>query len=164
MKVQGASQPEVGADLRLLDILPGSGPTVFVRARLHFRPMILSQDVGLIYECDEMLQRDVAKYSEMVAHWSGEAPSQLRHVEKTRIPQKKIRGSGCKPKNGWVSRSFSLFKQQAFGESKKWSFDVCLSCFSRKRVAFSTCAKGSGCSLGVFVSSVLWTLIHFFGK
>ncbi|CAJ1413854.1 unnamed protein product [Effrenium voratum] len=35
-------------------------------------------DVGLIYECDEMLQRDVAKYSEMVAHWSGEVKEEVR--------------------------------------------------------------------------------------
>ena len=31
-----------------------------------------SQDVALIDACDEMLQRDVAKYSEMVTHWSSE--------------------------------------------------------------------------------------------
>lgn len=33
-----------------------------------------AQDVALIDACDEMLQRDVAKYSEMVTHWSSEAP------------------------------------------------------------------------------------------
>ena len=32
-----------------------------------------TEDVGLIDACDEMLQRDVAKYSEMVTHWSSEA-------------------------------------------------------------------------------------------
>lgn len=35
-------------------------------------------DIGLIRECNEMLQRDVAKYSEMVAHWSGEVKEDVK--------------------------------------------------------------------------------------
>ncbi|CAE7660372.1 Cep164 [Symbiodinium pilosum] len=35
-------------------------------------------EVSLIRECNEMLQRDVAKYSEMVAHWSGEVKEDVK--------------------------------------------------------------------------------------
>lgn len=35
-------------------------------------------DISLIDECDEMLQRDVAKYSEMVTHWSSEVKDDVK--------------------------------------------------------------------------------------
>eukprot|EP00435_Cladocopium_sp_Y103_P067899 s38_g30.t1 len=35
-------------------------------------------DVALIDACDEMLQRDVAKYSEMVTHWSSEVKDDVK--------------------------------------------------------------------------------------
>ena len=48
------------------------------------------QDVALIDACDEMLQRDVAKYSEMVTHWSSEAAGEWRCSRGWRKRQRQV--------------------------------------------------------------------------
>jgi len=72
-------------------------------------------DVGLIDACDEMLQRDVAKYSEMVTHWSSEVKDDVK-FDLTKLAAGEMFCVNCKV----VALSFCL-------ECKDY---LCLKCYA----------------------------------